>query len=79
MNLYRYATLAEIAAFKKVDAIIGLDDGLFDKACEVISDRVFNLDPKMTHKLYQRVYRFGKKLGVTVQELEDWYFTEEEG
>lgn len=77
MKLYRTATPEEVANFKKVDAIIGMDDFLFEKASELVADRVFNIDSTMTRIYYNRVYRFGKRLGVTVRELEDWYFTEE--
>ena len=43
---------------------------------DAISDYVWNYKASETKRLYNRVYRIGKKLGYTVKELEMWYCCE---
>lgn len=45
---------------------------------DAISDYVWNYETSKTSKLYNRVYRIGKKLGFTVKELEMWYCCEQQ-
>ena len=45
---------------------------------DAISDYVWNYETSKTKRLYNRVYRIGKKLGYTVKELEMWYCCEQQ-
>ena len=77
MKMFRIATANEVAAHEKVEALLTTDE-LFEKALELVSDRLFNYDTSLTKLYYNRVYRFAKSLGVTVWEMDTWYFVEEE-
>lgn len=76
MKMFRTATADEVATYNKVENL--LTDELFEKALEIVSDKVFNRDASLTKMYYNRVYRFAKSLGLTVQEMETWYFVEED-
>ncbi len=79
MGLVRYATLEEVAVFKKVDAILNkVDDDRFDDIVVALSNYMFEYRPQNTRKYYQRVYRMAKKLGITTNELVTWYCMESE-
>lgn len=58
------------------DCLLKLDDNTWIKYNDAISDYVWNYETSETKKLYNRVYRIGKKLGFTVKELEMWYCCE---
>lgn len=76
MKMFRTATANEVAAHEKVEALLTTDE-LFEKALELVSDRLFNYDTSLTKLYYNRVYRFAKSLGVTVWEMDTWYCVEE--
>jgi len=58
------------------DCLLNLDDDTYMEYNDIISDYVWNCNASETKKLYNRVYRIGKKLGYTVKELELWYCCE---
>ena len=69
----RIATKEEVKNARYIDSIIDVDE--ITDACEIIGDYVcsYGTDRKRN---YNRVYRYGKKLGVTVAQLVDWYTTD---
>lgn len=77
MKMFRTATANEVAIYHKVENLLTTEE-LFEKALDVVSDRVFNYNTSLTKVYYNRVYRLAKSLGLTVQEMEIWYFVEEE-
>lgn len=77
MKMFRTATVNEVATYNKVENLLTTDE-LFEKALEIVSDKVFNYNASLTKLYYNRVYRFAKSLGLTVQEMETWYFIEED-
>lgn len=60
------------------DCLLNLDDDTYMEYTDTISDYVWNCNANETNKLYNRVYRIGKKLGFTVKELEMWYCCEQQ-
>ena len=67
----RYATEEEVATFKKIEALLTDDD--FEIAIDIIGDFACAYGQER-RKAYNKAYRLAKKLGVTVEELEIWYF-----
>lgn len=60
------------------DCLLKLDDNTWTKYNDAISDYVWNYKTSETNKLYNRVYRIGRKIGFTVKELEMWYCCEQQ-
>lgn len=60
------------------NCLLDLNFDEYSKYTETISDYVWNYKASETNKLYNRVYRIGKKLGFTVKELEMWYCCEQQ-
>ena len=58
------------------DYLLKLDDNTWTKYNDAISDYVWNYKTSETNKLYNQVYRIGRKIGFTVKELEMWYCCE---
>ena len=72
----RPATEAEVESYKAVEAIVQtMDRDTFESFVDTIADYVFYFseDRKERSRVYGRVYRMAKKLGVTVGMLYDWY------
>lgn len=69
----RVATEEEVKNARYIDSIIDIDE--VSNACEIIGDYIcsYGAERKRT---YNRTYRYGKKLGVTVSQLVDWYTTD---
>ena len=60
------------------NCLLNLDDDTYMEYTDTISDYAWNCNTSETKKLYNRVYRIGKKLGFTVKELEMWYCCEQQ-
>ena len=69
----RPATVEEIAIFNKIEAL--LTDDNFDTVLDIVNEFAFAYGQER-RKAYNKAYRLGKKLGVTVKELETWYWVE---
>ena len=75
----RSATAEEIAIYEKVEAILDiLPDDVVDTLIEVIGDYAFSIDPAEKKKLYKALAQSTASLGVSVKELETWYWVEED-
>ncbi len=74
-ELIREATNEEMAIYEKVETILDtLTEEEEEDFIETVSNRVFRTFDKTTDKaIYNKVYRLGKKYGLTVEELETWY------
>jgi DNA-binding transcriptional regulator YiaG len=72
----REATAAEIRDYELVERLTkDMDDEEFSNVLTMLSD--YFMDYGEARKMaYPKVYRFAKKLGVTVKTLNNWYFTE---
>ena len=72
----REATAAEIRDYELVEKLTkDMDDEEFSKVLTMLGD--YFMDYGEARKAaYPKVYRFAKKLGVTVRTLNNWYFTE---
>lgn len=76
-NLIRPCTETELRNYRLVESIIEtLDDEDLDHMVKVVSDYVFSYKTRERRVTYNRVYRLGKRYGVTVQTLVDWYCTD---
>lgn len=72
----REATVEEIRDYELVEELTkGMDDDEFTKVLTILSD-YFMSGGEYRKTAYSKVYRFAKKLGVTVKTLDNWYFTE---
>lgn len=72
----REATAEEIRDYELVEELTkDMDDDEFDKVLTMLSDYFMSYS-EYRKKAYPKVYRFAKKLGVTVKVLNNWYFTE---
>ena len=73
-NFSRPCTDTELRNFHLVESIVEtLSDEDFERVVEVVSGYVFSFEPHERRVTYSRVYRLGKRYGVTVQTLVDWY------
>jgi len=72
----REATAEEIRDYKLVEELTkDMDDDEFAKVMTMLTDYFMSYS-EYRKKIYPKVYRFAKKLGVTVKTLDNWYFTE---
>ena len=69
----RIATEEEVRNATYIDSIIDIDE--VANACEIIGDYLCSYGTERKRN-YNKVYRYGKKLGVTVSQLVDWYTTD---
>ena len=69
----RVATEEEVKNARYIDSIIDIDEVSY--ACEIIGDYIYSYGAERK-RTYNRAYRYGKKLGVTVSQLVDWYTTD---
>ena len=79
MKNYTYtrpATDTEICAYELVEELTkDMDDAEFSKVVDMLGEYFLNYG-EARRAAYPKVYRFAKKLGVSVKILDDWYFTE---
>ena len=72
----REATATEIRDYELVEKLTkDMDDEEFAKVMTMLTD-YFMSGGEYRKTAYPKVYRFAKKLGVTVKTLNNWYFTE---
>lgn len=72
----REATAEEIRDYELVEELTkDMDDDEFAKVMTMLTDYFMSYSG-YRKKAYPKVYRFAKKLGVTVKTLDNWYFTE---
>lgn len=72
----REATAEEIRDYELIEKLTAdIDDGEFMKILDMLGDYFMEYG-KARRAAYPKVYRFAKKLGVTVKVLNNWYFTE---
>lgn len=72
----RKATTEEIRDYELIEKLTAdMDDGKFSTFVDMLGDYFFSYGAERK-ATYPKVYRFAKKLGVTVKVLENWYFTE---
>ena len=72
----REATLKEIHDYELVEELTkDMDDEEFANVLTMLID-YFTSYGEYRKTVYPKVYRFAKKLGVTVKTLDNWYFTE---
>ena len=72
----REATATEIRDYELVEKLTkDMDDEEFAKVMAMLTD-YFMSGSEYRKTAYPKVYRFAKKLGVTVKTLNNWYFTE---
>lgn len=72
----REATAEEIRDYELIEKLTAdIDDGEFMKILDMLGDYFMEYG-KARRAAYPKVYRFAKKLGVTVKTLDNWYFTE---
>ena len=69
----RYATTEEIRNAEFVDAKIS--DEELPEVCEMVGNYYCAWGAERK-KEYSKVYRYAKKIGVTVPQLVDWYFVD---
>lgn len=69
----RIATEEEVRNARYIDSIIDIDE--VSNACEIVGDYICSYGAERKRN-YSKVYRYGKKLGVTVSQLVDWYTTD---
>ena len=74
-ELIREATTEEMAIYEKVETILDtLSEEEEENFIETVGNRIFRTFDEATDKaIYNKVYRLGKKYGLTVEELETWY------
>ena len=79
MKSYTYtreATAEEIHDYELIEELTkDMDDDEFAKVMTMLTDYFMSYS-EYRKKAYPKVYRFAKKLGVTVKTLDNWYFTE---
>ena len=72
----REATAKEIRDYELVEELLkDMDDEEFAEVLTMLSDYFMSYG-EYRKTAYPKVYRFAKKLGVTVKTLDNWYFTE---
>lgn len=72
----REATAEEIRDYELIEKLTAdMDDEEFSAICEMLGEYFINYG-EARKAAYPKVYRFAKKLGVTVKTLDNWYFTE---
>ena len=72
----REATADEIRDYELVEELTQeMDDEEFSGIVDMLGEYFLN-DYEARKAAYPKVYRFAKKLGVTVKTLDNWYFTE---
>jgi len=72
----REATAEEIRDYELIEKLTAdIDDGEFMKILDMLGDYFMEYG-EARRAAYPKVYRFAKKLGVTVKVLNNWYFTE---
>lgn len=79
MKTYTYtreATAKEINDYELVEKLTAdIDDSEYGEVLDMLS-KYFLSYGEARKAAYPKVYRFAKKLGVTVKTLDNWYFTE---
>lgn len=72
----RKATAEEIKDYELVERLTAdIDDGEFMEILDVLGEYFMNYG-EARKAAFPKVFRFAKKLGVTVKVLDNWYFTE---
>lgn len=72
----RKATAEEIKDYELVERLTAdIDDGEFMEILDTLSEYFMNYG-EARKAAFPKVFRFAKKLGVTVKVLDNWYFTE---
>ena len=72
----REATAEEIKDYELVERLTAdIDDGEFMEILDTLSEYFMNYG-EARKAAFPKVFRFAKKLGVTVKVLDNWYFTE---
>lgn len=72
----REATADEIKDYELVEKLTAdIDDGEFMEILDMLGNYFMNYG-EARKAAYPKVYRFAKKLGVTIKILDNWYFTE---
>ena len=72
----REATAEEIRDYELVEERTkDMDDGEFAEIVDMLGEYFLSYGAERK-AAYNKVYRFAKKLGVTVKVLDNWYFTE---
>lgn len=75
----RSATAEEIAIYEKVEAILDtLSDDAVDALIEAIGDYAFSIGSTKRKELRETLAQSTTGLGVSVEELETWYWVEED-
>ena len=72
----REATADEIKDYELVEKLTAdIDDSEFMEILDMLGEYFMNYG-EARKAAYPKVYRFAKKLGVTIKILDNWYFTE---
>ena len=72
----REATAEEIRDYELIEKLTAnMDDEEFAEVLDMLGECFINYG-EARKAAYSKVYRFAKKLGVTVKALDNWYFTE---
>lgn len=72
----REATAEEIKDYELIEKLTAdMDDEEFTEVLDMYGNYFFS-HGEGRKAAYSKVYRFAKKLGVTVKALDNWYFTE---
>ena len=72
----REATAEEIRDYELIEKLTAnMDDEEFTEVLDMFGNYFFS-HGESRKAAYSKVYRFAKKLGVTVKALDNWYFTE---
>jgi len=72
----REATAEEIRDYELVEELTkDINDCEFAEIVDMLGEYFLNYG-EARKAAYNKVYRFAKKLGVTVKVLDNWYFTE---
>lgn len=72
----REATAEEISDYELVEKLTAeMDDEEFSEVLDMLSDYFLSYG-EARRAAYSKVYRFAKRLGITVKTLDNWYFTE---
>lgn len=72
----REATAEEIRDYELIEKLTAnMDDEEFAEVLDMYGNYFFS-HGEARKAAYSKVYRFAKKLGVTVKTIDNWYFTE---
>lgn len=72
----REATAEEIRDYELIEKLTArFDDDEFSEIVDMLGEYFLSYG-EARKAAYSKVYRFAKKLGVTVKVLDNWYFTE---